>query len=81
MKIMYKKIILGLLCVAVLSMFVGGTVQSEDIGMDDIMHIEPQSNAPIFGELGDLYFDLEDKDLCIYNGSVWRGAITGVVCS
>lgn len=58
----------------------------EDIAvyMDDIMQIKQRSNAPACAgeaDVGKVYVDSDQKELCFCNGSKWHGLSTGLDCN
>ena len=48
--------------------------------MDGVLRLNPRDNAPTPASQGDLYFDTDNNDLCIYDGTVWHDT-TGGTCN
>jgi len=42
------------------------------VTINDVLHLTPRSEPPAGATMGDIYFDLETKDLWYYDGTLWR---------
>ena len=50
------------------------------ISINSVLNLIPMASAPSPASAGDMYFDSDNGDLCIYNGTVWHDT-AGALCS
>ena len=48
--------------------------------INDTMRLEPISTAPTSPSAGDIYYDSDTNELCIYNSTAWVGALYQRTC-
>ena len=50
---------------------IGTSAPARSLHINDVMRLEPRSSAPASPASGDIYFDSDSNELCLYDGSSW----------
>jgi hypothetical protein len=58
-----------------------GTISGSTLNASALMHLTPRSTAPVSPTRGDMYYDSDSNELCLYDGSSWTGLKVGGACS
>jgi hypothetical protein len=60
---------------------VGLTLPVRNLHVNNTMRLEPRSAAPSSASAGDLYYDNDTNELCVYNSTEWVGLVAGGACA